>query len=888
MEAKHAANLVRAGQFSETDVSVLYDALKGNPEYADLLETLAKYAARKADNMAEKQKFDKEKAEKLLEVLLDNVDTYPRQFDYVFEGLKADYEEVAKGGELKVEQKDVSSKAEKNIVVEQAPEHDSKSKSKSTKSTQGQKTGSPKVSKKLAALRTEINQDIAAVAREIHETPKVEVIENAVIVKKKNGSETRFTDSTHATVKPAAEPAVNDFDFIVQRAKVRNQKITLGEKMTDEFRNALIEACAKADVPVTNMTPQQMILYIKSKPAPETSLNSVERPVVAPVVAPVVTPVAERTESEHTADNSQLDSVAAPVAEDVIEETPIAEDVIEETPVAEDVIEETPVAEEIEARGVEDSLANNRRAILEKYREQYSADNQQDYVAPSTESNAGDSYEVPLDTPQVDDDIREMSSDEPTPSQSYESSYNFNEPMTDEPDPKPAPSPAYESSYDFDAQVADEPEPEPEPVVRSSYDEEDNETKQPSKAKRFWDKSKKWFIGAAMVVGMGVLVRACGGGEKKEKDNDRAEFKTEHTAKSSFGADDTIPVVNIEESTPENIVFDGIDGGDRGEQSYDVPLEWNDGLTVTKSRFNRMFSYFPPHDDNNHTNWKNACINSMTHAHNFKLKNGDPMPWDEFFSKTLYLVAHTSKLNGLKCDEHGSMLAHHRDTGMGRAIAGAWRIITCGDTTDVNFEDTQDVLDAVDKKGNIHLTKGLKRLSPQIDVYNHFDPETGILMGDPNNHNIMVEVRRGCDPQVGFEGTGADKKAKEETVAPTPELTPAPRNIEAPLQKMPPQATPQAEPPAPVELPQPSLNIPQGGEAYDLGGGAFHGSEGVPEFVDNIVCNAAGQLHKNKKDPDNAQNDSLNNLGTDHLQGAVKRTAKKMIKEIQQLKEHER
>ena len=72
-----------------------------------------------------------------------------------------------------------------------------------------------------------------------------------------------FKSPRNAVIKPSNpdHPKAEDFDTLIAVAKSNNKKIKLSDNMSDEFRNALIEACAKANVTIKNLSEGGKALY---------------------------------------------------------------------------------------------------------------------------------------------------------------------------------------------------------------------------------------------------------------------------------------------------------------------------------------------------------------------------------------------------------------------------------------------------------------------------------------------------------------------------------------------------------------------------------------------------------------------------------------------------
>jgi hypothetical protein len=90
-----------------------------------------------------------------------------------------------------------------------------------------------------------------------------------------------FKSPRNAVIKPSNpdHPKAEDFDTLIAVAKSNNKKIKLSDNMSEEFRNALIEACAKANVTISNLSEEGKALYdsFSQKPKELQPSSSEER-----------------------------------------------------------------------------------------------------------------------------------------------------------------------------------------------------------------------------------------------------------------------------------------------------------------------------------------------------------------------------------------------------------------------------------------------------------------------------------------------------------------------------------------------------------------------------------------------------------------------------------
>ena len=149
---------------------------------------------------------------------------------------------------------------------------------------------------------------------------KFEKDENSYRADFKDGVAINFSSPSNVAIKTAdpESPKASDFDALIEIAKKSNQNIRLSENMSDEFRKALIEACAISDVKITNLSKEDAELYLS-----------------------FVAPEEENTKEQQDVVNDAEENVAAPVNEGPVNEEPKAP-AEEAEPVAES---ESPVVE---------------------------------------------------------------------------------------------------------------------------------------------------------------------------------------------------------------------------------------------------------------------------------------------------------------------------------------------------------------------------------------------------------------------------------------------------------------------------------------------------------------------------------------------------------------
>ncbi|MBP5399843.1 MAG: hypothetical protein J6Y53_05475 [Alphaproteobacteria bacterium] len=144
---------------------------------------------------------------------------------------------------------------------------------------------------------------------------KFEAEENSFKAEFKDEVVLNFSSPSNVAVKTSDpdSPKASDFDALLEIAKKSNQDIKLSDKMSESFRKALIEACAKADVKIINLSAEDADLYMSFVPEEEeTTIN----------------------------DNEKTPQEEAPAEE---KEEPVAEEPVAEEPVAEEA-DKAPIA----------------------------------------------------------------------------------------------------------------------------------------------------------------------------------------------------------------------------------------------------------------------------------------------------------------------------------------------------------------------------------------------------------------------------------------------------------------------------------------------------------------------------------------------------------------
>ena len=764
MEAKRAAKLIMSGQFDASNISELYDALKGNEiEFADALAKLARFAAKYAEDIAKKEKrkynfedfktlhgvlngYENEKGEKV----------YGKLYNTMLRDVQAEFARPAEGGSITVDHATRSKRAK--VVVDEA---------KDNSSAEKQLNG---ISPAILSLTKEIKQDI--VAGKIADLPEVVPTKNAVVVRKKDGNETRFTDANHALVKPATrKPQINDFELIVKRAQLHKQKITLGETMTPEFRSALIEACAKGNVQITNMLPEDFALYMSFVGTKEKKVRSVERkPEVR--VATVTKPEKEGKQPKPAAQPKK------PAVEEKVVKPVSTQD---KNPAEQDdaaKAEETRQALEAKREEYLRKAAEDARIAREKAEVAARAADEADEAAKRAKAavaalgiaDTGHADAAPAGRGPSDDGNKG-----PAAPAGKGPSDDGNKGPADNGDKGPVAPVNNGDNAD-------------KPAGQKIVDERETVTKEKKEKNK---KEKKWkkvllavAIGAATVLGGGLIMRNCSGNDKKGDNRDNDKDKIENiamTPSDSIRTEANDSTITWQEAQ-DSIV----------RRMDNFPTKWEPWMTVSPEQFDNMYNIVKAHDDADGKTWKAICINSDNVASSYGLEP------DMYIYKVLRLVAWTSPLDGNFCDPHHA--AQAKITGLRGTTGSLYREMVCGDYVDeVQHKKNQVALDAISDgseeiRGRLNVFT-LEEICPGISKHNDHDAN-GWIIG--KSHYRLTEIR-GCGDKsrAGFEGERIVEPEKEPE--PEPVIEPVRKSVPPIIQQ--PDPEPEKDPePEPEEV----------------------------------------------------------------------------------------
>lgn len=228
MDAKQAADIIKSGNVKPSDFQELYAALEGKSEFAEAFNELRKQM------------------------------------------LQA----YAKGDSIEVNQSGAAARDDV-LTVDQ-----SSSKQKEV----------VRQSQNIEPWKVQARNDILqwAARTKGHEVPEVKASTEGLHAEFKDGTQINFVAENHVSVKTPAAPKAQNFDMVIALAKKNRKKVKLGENMTPEFRSALIEACAKANVQISNLSLEDLDAYMKFLPKKQKELNVVEEKTESKTAAPQV------------------------------------------------------------------------------------------------------------------------------------------------------------------------------------------------------------------------------------------------------------------------------------------------------------------------------------------------------------------------------------------------------------------------------------------------------------------------------------------------------------------------------------------------------------------------------------------------------------------------
>ena len=738
MDAKRAAQIIKSGNFSANDFQTLYAALNGKAEFAEEFNELRKAMLK----------------------------SY------------ADGESIEVNQSGKVDQQDV-------MVVDQ---------------NTGDSVSQEKQLKDVEPWKIQRRQEIMqwAAKSKNNEITEIKANKDGLNTSFKDGTQVNFVAENHVSVKTPEEPKAQNFDMVVALAKNSNKKVKLGENMSPEFRAALIEACAKANVQISNLSIEDLDTYMKFLPKQEEKqvLNVVEqktqtqtdqvRQQQSVAEKPAVTPVAEKkgketpvveTKTEVTSapkDNGIAQVVAAVAANAAAREASASAVPTEPKPVAKKTAKDKGNERIAE-------LAAEAAAIAREIQEMASKQvKKEQEPKPVTEkpvvqqpAQGGKKEEEIAFIPvarSLEKELEEQPVEEQKPAEKTTQKPKTAEkgskgktkggvvvPVITE---KPI---AEQEKGTAETPVTDQPGPQSQGAVSRTTDTgnkqpapKTTEKKQEPKKEGFWSKWGRKIKHAAIIAGVAVasfFVGRCSSTptEQGTGGNDGGKAPTEVVVKPT--------VTPIVADTLQN------DGSEKDLQIRLAPTKWDASMGITEAQFNNMYNIIHKHDADGEL-WSRMHLNAQLHAAEFSMDENNPMTAEQFMFKTLRMAAWTNKLNGKICETHNAEWAYNYSGAFGHVLGPTMGVLKCGDHIEAEtLEKAKIMLSAVGKNGSINVFT-LDKVVAGTSRFNNHD-EQGWIIGTTRNVMTGIDVDCGRESEVEFNRGGE--------VAPKPQIKPQER-----------------------------------------------------------------------------------------------------------------
>ncbi|MBR1648038.1 MAG: hypothetical protein IJ689_00380 [Alphaproteobacteria bacterium] len=813
MDAKQAAAKVTSGNYTAEDFAVLYAALKGKAEYADAFRALR---TRMLKEYAKGQTLEVSQAR-------------PQ---------KTNQRQAEPAAQPRVQEK-------KDIVVDEAP--------RTARVDENQLHNN--VEQWKIKRRQDIMQWVAK--NQSHEIKEIKAVESGLNAEFKDGTTLNFVKEDHVSVKTPKQPEPKNFDVIVALAKQENRKVKLGENMSEEFRAALIEACAKADVQISNLTLEDLDKYMsfvaeKQPQAPqqteEHSLNAAvntghtlkalsaeqlkrlqdngfdvnETSVVDDQQWNAMQTVLS-SQSQERKDNGVGEVVSAVAAHAASREAQAAEQKVD-TPAQESVV--AAVTQEQESVDTPAQVAEPASSVAEpapqvqEPAQQTAGEARVQEVKQKVDTSAQDTsaQDTPAD---VQTPVNEGAGEAQPIPPSYFGSADFNDVLLEDEDPNKedaARQTAKEEKQDtaqgkdsgvivIPAMQGGEADPQEQAAADAARKQEEDAASQAKDNKK--DKKKgsilsrigNWFgkMGKKtkkVLVGAGLVLVAFVAG--------RSCMGCHNTGNP--GDDKKDPRKNIElvtDTLATDSIADRPDTLDLGRDVVIAPRVWDESMTITKAQFDNMYNIVGKHDKD-HVMWDRMYMNSKELAPKFGYT------WDELMFKTMRMAAWTNALNGKACDTHNAKWAYTYSGAFGHIVGPTMEVIKCGGELDASLlAKAKKTLDAVGKDGRINVV-ALDAVVPGTSRYNDHDAQ-GWIIG--HNRNVMIDMNEDCgrNAQVGFRiGGKLPEKVVQKVVEEEVDTVPSPvihriEKIEIPpLQPIQPVTPDLQIPNIHVDIPQPA------------------------------------------------------------------------------------
>lgn len=740
MDAKKAAQIIKSGNFTANDFQILYAALNGKDEFAEEFNELRKAILK----------------------------SY------------ADGESIEVNQSGKVDQQDV-------MVVDQNAD---------------EPLSQEKQLKDVEPWKIQRRQEIMqwAAKNKNNEIADIKANKDGLSTSFKDGTQVNFVAENHVSVKTPNEPKAQNFDMVVALAKNSNKRVKLGENMSPEFRVALIEACAKSNVQISNLSIEDLDTYMKFLPKQEEKqvLNVVEQKsqtqtqqpqagqqqavakeestpavkeekttVTTPKdngIAQVVAAVAAHAEAKEAAEAAKSAPKKASknkgserIAQQAAEAAVIAREIQAmagkqaeqktEQPATEQPTAETPAVSNNEKKQEAKPTKTTTQHPVQK-KENKGAKQDIAFI-PVARSLQEELEEQPVaeQTPVVESKgAKDKSKEEKTPIAGKTSvSEKGQKSVTETP---VAEQPGTQSK----GSTTGKGQPDPKPADK----------KQEPKKEGFWSKWGRKIKHGAIILGVAVasfFVGRCSSTptEQGAGNNDGEKAKTEIVTKPTV-----TPIVadTLQNETPDDTF-----------ELKMAPTKWDASMGITEAQFNNMYNIIHKHSPDGEL-WGRMHLNAQLHAAEFSADENNPMTAEQFMFKALRMAAWTNKLNGKICETHNAEWAHNYSGAFGHVLGPTMAVLKCGDHIEAEtLEKAKVMLSAVGTNGSINVFT-LDKVVAGTSKFNNHD-EHGWIIGTTRN------VMTGIDNDCGKESEVEFRRGGEVTPKPVPEkkVKPQPRQV---------------------------------------------------------------------------------------------------------------
>ncbi len=756
MDAKQAADIIKSGNYSDSEFKDLYAALSGKDEFAKEFNALR------------------------------------------IRMLKA----YAKGDSIEISQSDAKP-SDAVLVVEQ-----SKNNSKDTKVQ----------NKDVEPWKIQARNDILqwAAKTKNREVSEIKAVEDGLHAEFKDGTKLSFLAENHVSVKTPAEPKAQNFDAVVALAQKNKKKVKLGENMTPEFRKALIEACATANVQISNLSLEDLDMYMKFAAKPEKQLLNVEENSDSSDK----TRNSQSAQTQHKEDKQQLNSVnrghslqsLSSEQLETLHEKGFDVDVYshvndEQWKTIQSVLKnsaDNKNAVENLNNGVADvvkSVADHKAEQAQKEQKTNAQPAQADKPQTANTDNAqadGKSADekvqadkqptakdktvddkkneednrIPLGFPAQVSDLEDDENSDSAPIQKTdEDKENKNKPdnagrtIAWEDAVKLANEAEKKKAAEKDAvipeqasQTQDEPaKPEDEKLVAASDKQDNNEQKptdkqeikvpaQSKKKEGFWKKWGRKIRNAAVIAGAVVVTfiagRSCSGNPTNNTRNDDVNLKDKTELLTT-----PIDTLRADTARVDTVALDDY-------KVVDVPTQWNAKMGITEKQFNNMYKIAHKYSPDGSL-WATMYTNAYNNAAKFSMDKNNPMTAEQFLFKSMRVAAWTNHMrsNGWAYNHTGIV---------GEVIGSTMEVIKCNEKIDAAIlEKAKIMLNGVGTDGKINVFT-FDQIAPGTSKYNKHDSQ-GWIIGTTNN--VMTGMDRDCGSEAEVEfNVGAKKKAVKKVV----------------------------------------------------------------------------------------------------------------------------